>query len=175
MLNKVTEYCVSFAVKEWLIENKWDILAFNPPGSQGTFTIPNPSKMVGYRGQSGSNSPDIVAIYHGEKLLMIESKPAYVASDVSKLVNFKSNLSRMSILMRLIEGVANANDIEFHNDAIQGGSMMIAIAIGSTTPRLIHIPIFEVFKIDNMWDHEYINAKTDPYEFFRVKYYAPNE
>ena len=39
-----SEYDVAYATKEWLITHKWKIIAFDPPGAQGTFSIPDPVK-----------------------------------------------------------------------------------------------------------------------------------
>ena len=50
-----SEYDVAYAVKEWLLEHDWSILAFNPPGAQGTFSIPNPAKDSKNKGQTGTD------------------------------------------------------------------------------------------------------------------------
>ena len=58
-----SEYDVAYATKEWLIKNGWTIIAFDPPGAQGTFSIPNPSKKKeGEKGQTGTTAPDIIAV-----------------------------------------------------------------------------------------------------------------
>jgi hypothetical protein len=106
----ITEYQVSYAVKEWLLEHKWDVIAYNPPGSQGTFTIPNPSKDSSYRGQTGSESPDIVAV-NGNNILVVEAKPKVNVNDANKLKALSENNPKLEIFQELILKVCKANQI----------------------------------------------------------------
>ena len=110
MNQPITEYQVSYAVKEWLLEHKWDVIAYNPPGSQGTFTIPNPSKDASYRGQTGSESPDIVAV-NGDNVLVVEAKPKVNLNDANKLKSLSGNDPKLDIFRELIIKVCNANQI----------------------------------------------------------------
>lgn len=107
---QITEYQVSYAVKEWLLEKKWDVIAYNPPGSQGTFTIPNPNKDGTYRGQTGSESPDIVAV-SGGNVLVVEAKPKANVSDSEKLKALSENEPKLEIFTELIRKVCKANQI----------------------------------------------------------------
>lgn len=110
MPQTLSEYLVSYAVKEWLITAEWDILAYNPPGSQGTFTIPNPNKDPNYRGQTGSESPDIVATKNGV-ILVAEAKPNYSSSDATKIERLFEDPLKMEIFQLIIRRVAEANHI----------------------------------------------------------------
>lgn len=111
MSQDVREYSVTYAVKNLLLEKKWEVIAYNPPGSQGTFTIPNPSKDPVYRGQTGSESPDVIAVKKN-LVLIVECKPGFDASDADKLVRLSSNAEKMEILTTLIRRVCTANSIE---------------------------------------------------------------
>lgn len=115
MNQPITEYQVSYAVKEWLLERKWDVIAYNPPGSQGTFTIPNPNKDASYRGQTGSESPDIVAV-HGDNILVVEAKPRVNLADAEKLKSLSENEPKLEIFRELIRKVCNANQIPIPQD-----------------------------------------------------------
>ena len=44
MHQETREYAITYGVKDLLLSRNWDVIAYNPPGSQGTFTIPNPAK-----------------------------------------------------------------------------------------------------------------------------------
>ena len=111
MSQDVREYSITYAAKNLLLDKKWDVIAYNPPGSQGTFTIPNPSKDGGYRGQTGSESPDIIAVKKN-LVLIVECKPGFDASDAEKLTRLSSNIEKMEILTTLIRRVCKANSIE---------------------------------------------------------------
>lgn len=111
MSQDVREYSVTYAVKNLLLEKKWDVIAYNPPGSQGTFTIPNPSKDGAYRGQTGSESPDVIAVKKN-LVLIVECKPGFDTSDADKLTRLSSNAEKMEILTTLIRRVCAANSIE---------------------------------------------------------------
>ena len=76
MSQEIREYAITYAVKNYLLSKNWDVIAYNPPGSQGTFTIPNPSKDGGFRGQTGSESPDIIAIKSG-LVMVVECKTTF--------------------------------------------------------------------------------------------------
>ena len=128
------EYDVAFAIKEWLIDHDWTIIAFNPPGSQGTFSIPNPSKDPRYRGQTGTESPDIIAIKK-DHLLITECKDyrkPSILSDVEKLSRLISNKERMNLLYTILKKACNANDVQLPPDfhlltAVgYGGKLMVA-------------------------------------------------
>lgn len=112
------EYDVAFAIKEWLIDHDWNIIAFNPPGSQGTFSIPNPSKDPRYKGQSGTEAPDIIGIKR-DHLLIVECKDYRkpgILSDVEKLSRLISNKERMRLLYTILQKACRANDVELPHD-----------------------------------------------------------
>ena len=159
----VDEYDVSFAVKEWLLKHRWDIAAFNPPGAQGTFTIPNPSKDPKYRGQTGSESPDIIAIKDGKYILMVEAKPVFVNSDVDKLKNLVNNKERVKLLIDILEKVCQANSILFDKSA----KIIIAKAHGGQGSLLSDAQTFLV-STDNDWDPSRIDPTIDPYKRMKV-------
>ena len=110
--HKLTEYQVTYAVKEWLLKTSWNVIAYNPPGSQGTFTIPNPKKDGAFRGQSGSESPDIVAVKQG-LVLVVEAKPKQDKTDADKLDALRKDADKMSIFKLLVGKVCAANQVEF--------------------------------------------------------------
>ena len=110
MSQDVREYSITYAVKNLLLKKKWDVIAYNPPGSQGTFTIPNPGKDGAYRGQTGSESPDVIAVKKN-LVLIVECKPGFDASDADKLTRLSSNVEKMEILTTLIRRVCTANSI----------------------------------------------------------------
>ena len=128
------EYDVAFAIKEWLIEHDWTVIAFNPPGSQGTFSIPNPSKDPHYKGQTGTEAPDIIAI-KGNHLLIAECKDYRtpgILSDVEKLSRLISNKQRMQLLYTILQKACSANDVQLPRDfhlitAVgYGGQLLVA-------------------------------------------------
>ena len=113
-MNKITEFDVTYCTKEYLLNEKWMIIAYNPPGSQGTFTIPNPHKNPKYRGQTGSISPDIVAykkIGNENIFLFVEAKPDYNKDDEEKMVQLFKNQEKKDVFIQVVEGVAKANNI----------------------------------------------------------------
>ena len=110
MSQKVKEYAITYGVKGLLLSKKWDVIAYNPPGSQGTFTIPNPSKDGRYRGQTGSESPDVVAIKR-DVVLIVECKPSFDLDDADKLQKLSKDSKKMAILTTLIQRVCAANEI----------------------------------------------------------------
>lgn len=129
-----SEYDVAFAIKEWLIEHDWNVIAFNPPGSQGTFSIPNPSKDPLYKGQIGTEAPDIIAI-KGDHLLITECKDyrkPRILSDVEKLSRLISNKERMRLLYTILKKACIANDVRLPDDfhlltAVgYGGQLLVA-------------------------------------------------
>ena len=138
-----TEYDVSFAVKEWLLDHEWSIIAFNPPGAQGTFSIPNPSKDPKYKGQTGTESPDIIAVKEHHALI-VECKPylkQQILGDVDKILKLVMNKERMEILHDLIVGMCKANEIELNTDfhtiiAVGYGGELILTEIKDRTQNI---------------------------------------
>lgn len=166
----VSEYDVTFAVKEWLLENDWEVVAFNPPGAQGTFTIPNPSKDPKYRGQSGSESPDIIAIKNTSNLLIVESKPLFDEEDAEKLLNLKGNKERMKLLVQLLENVCKANNVLFKKPL----NIILAKAHGGQDNLRIDMQTF-LISTDNKWNPLRINPEIEPYKFMKVSFMESNK
>lgn len=110
MSHDVREYAITYGVKTFLLKHNWDVIAYNPPGSQGTFTIPNPSKDGGYRGQTGSESPDVIAVKN-DVVLIVECKSSFNLEDSNKLERLSKNVEKMQILSTLIRRVCDANNI----------------------------------------------------------------
>ena len=159
----ISEYDVTFAVKEWLLRHKWDVVAFNPPGSQGTFTIPNPSKDSKYKGQTGSEAPDIIAVRNKNTILIVESKPCYNKKDVEKLLNLFKNKARMQLLIELIKNICIANNIEFEKPI----KIILAKAHGGE-PRLRKDMKTFLVSVTKKWDPSNIDPRIDPFKFMRV-------
>jgi len=94
MYQDIKEYAITYAVKDYLLSLNWDVIAYNPPGSQGTFTIPNPSKDGSYRGQTGSESPDVIAVKKNV-VLVVECKPSFDLDDAQKLKRLSDDPKKM--------------------------------------------------------------------------------
>ncbi len=115
---KPTEYDVVFGIKEWLLEHDWAIVGFNPPGAQGTFSIPNPSKDPRYKGQAGTESPDLIAVKRNH-VLIVECKDigkSRIMKDVEKIYKLVLNKKRMDLLDRLVRNMCLANNINIADD-----------------------------------------------------------
>lgn len=110
MSHEIREYAITYAVKHYLLASNWEVIAYNPPGSQGTFTIPNPGKDGGYRGQTGSESPDVIAV-KGGLVLIVECKVDFDLEDSEKLKRLSEDQEKMKILETLVQRVCSANDI----------------------------------------------------------------
>jgi len=165
----VDEYDVTFAVKEWLLEHDWEVVAFNPPGSQGTFTIPDPAKDPKYRGQSGSKSPDIIAVKNSNYVLIIECKPTYNQKDKEKLLSIYENKERMNLLVELLEKVCRANNVSFKKPA----KIILSIAHGGQTALRMDMQTF-IVSTDNKWNPTKIDPDIDPYRFMKVIFIESN-
>ncbi|MDO8572032.1 MAG: hypothetical protein Q7R79_05115 [bacterium] len=168
--NKPTEYDVTFAVKEWLLGHGWDVVAFNPPGSQGTFTIPNPSKDPTYRGQTGSESPDIIAIKNASNILVVESKPQYERSDVIKLLGLARNRERVDLMLELLEKVCSANKVSFKRPV----NIFLAKAHGGKERPRKGMQTF-IVSTDIDWVPDQIDPAVDPYQSMSVEFFGENQ
>lgn len=166
MIKITDEYDVTYAVKEWLIERGWSIVAFNPPGAQGTFTIPNPSKDPRYRGQTGSKSPDLIAVKDSRYLLILESKPTFDKKDVMKLVNLVENKARLELLLDLVEKICKVNEVKFDRNKCV---LILGKAHGGGLNTLRGIETFRVStRFD--WDSREIRASVNPLDYMNVVY-----
>jgi hypothetical protein len=166
----IDEYDITLAVKEWLLDKGWEMVAFNPPGSQGTFTIPNPSKDPRYRGQSGSEAPDIIAIKNNTNILIVECKPQYNEKDIQKLIYLKENKERVDLLIRLLEGVCLANDVPFKSPP----NIILAKAHGGEEKLMDSVHTFKVTVKDG-WNSKSIDPSKDPYDFMHVEFKTSDE
>ena len=166
----VSEYDVTFAVKEWLLKHGWDVVAFNPPGSQGTFTIPNPAKDPAYRGQRDSESPDIIALKDKNTILIVEAKPQYNESDTEKLTGLVKNKPRMELLNELVKKMCDANDVALDLPV----RVILAKAHGGEEHPRKDMATFIVSTKDK-WDPASIDPSIDPVQFMEVELKAPND
>lgn len=162
-----SEYDVSYAIKQWLLLHGWNIIAFNPPRSQGTFSLPNPSKNPAYKGQTDTTCPDIIAIKENY-LLIVECKDtnlAKIKSDVEKLRNFLINTERVDLLKRIVNNVCIANEFTF--DA----NVEIIFAKGHGRNKYTESDIGTFFvTVKNNWNSKIIDVKTKPLDYINVEY-----
>jgi len=168
----VDEYTVTFAVKEWLILNSWNVIAFNPPGAQGTFTIPNPKKATGYRGQTGSLSPDLIAIKNSKYLIVIESKPTFDRSDTEKMINLFKDRDRVRLFLDIVDKVCKANDVSFNKSKC---ILILAKAHGGELDLQDGLETFHVSVKRAEWNPETIEASVNPMDYMQVNYYPSSE
>lgn len=163
MSQNLTEYQVTYACKEWLLTNQWDVIAYNPPGSQGTFTIPNPGKSGSFRGQSGSESPDIVAV-RGNYVLVVEAKPKKDSSDIQKLRALMDDSAKMDIFDELVRKVCIANEI-----AVPDNLEFLWATATPDTPSgeswLGHIQV----EVVNPMDVSHLPAEKNYYSYFECR------
>lgn len=168
----VREYEITYITKEYLLKEGWFVIAYNPPGSQGTFTIPNPLKDPSYRGQTGSESPDIVAIKKEvknkkNKILIIESKPFYNQKDVDKMKRLFKNKERVKIFLTILEKQCNANgfevDFNFKNEICFGKAHSGEKHLRDNIATFL----IELKKED--WNPESFNAREDILQYFNIE------
>jgi len=167
----IDEYDVTFAVKEWLISKGWRIIAFNPPGAQGTFTIPNPRKAVGYKGQTGSLSPDIIGIKNSKYLIVVESKPYYKKDDIQKLISLFEDEERVELLKMIVDNVCKANNINFNKDECV---IILAKAHGGKIHPENNIETFHI-SIKENWNASYIKSSENPLDYIKLTYYPSSK
>jgi hypothetical protein len=163
MSQEIREYAITYAVKNYLLSKNWDVIAYNPPGSQGTFTIPNPGKDGGFRGQIGSESPDVIAIKNG-LVMVVECKTNFNLDDSVKLKNLFSDKRKMEILEILINRVCEANAIKVPEKI----EYIFALAYQGVPHKsnflgLISVEVHEDFDITN------IKAISSYEKFFSAK------
>lgn len=140
----------------------WDIIAFNPPGSQGTFTIPNPLKDGSYRGQTGSESPDIIALKANKTtniIIIVECKPLYKSSDIIKLKNLFSNKERLNLFLYIIDKQCVANNIKF--DKSLNSEIILAKAHGGKPMEADQVLNFNVIVDYSTWNPNNFPAKLN--------------
>tara|TARA_Y100000310_G_scaffold80232_1_gene76892 strand:- start:319 stop:864 length:546 start_codon:yes stop_codon:yes gene_type:complete len=165
-----SEYDVAYATKEWLIKNGWTIIAFDPPGAQGTFSIPNPSKKKeGEKGQTGTTAPDIIAV-KCDMILIVECKgsgKAKILSDGEKLKNFLTDDARINVFKQIMEAACEANGVALKFDE---SNIILAKAHGGKDELLD--PELETFhvKIEGAWDATNIDVKADLSKTIKVTY-----
>jgi len=91
---------ITYCVKEYLQENRWEIISYNPPGGHGG-TIIDFSSLKKDRSKSWQ-IPDILA-YKNKMVLLIECKPRYNEKDVKKLNKIFHNETILKKLENLIQ------------------------------------------------------------------------
>lgn len=170
---KLTEYDISFAVKEYLYSNNYIIITWNPPGSQGTFTIPNPDKDPTYKGQTGSESPDLIA-FNDKEIVFVEAKDAISKSfsDIDKLYKLLCNSKRKKLLFNICTKQMEALNYKIDLEQLK-------IKIGVAVPDIENIEeefsqyknitIYSVKCNLKGWDNKVINAKINMKDVFEVK------
>lgn len=170
---KLTEYDISFAVKEYLYNKNYTIITWNPPGSQGTFTIPNPEKDPTYKGQKGSESPDLIA-FNSKEMVFIEAKDSIKKSydDIEKLKKLLSNNKRKELLFTICKKQLKAlkYDIDLEKLEIKLG---VAIPYEENFTEKFSsykdINIYAVKSNIEKWDNKVINANIDINKIFTIK------
>jgi hypothetical protein len=164
-----SEYDVAYSTKEWLINHRWRVIAFNPPGAQGAFSIPNPDKKEeGYKGQTGTEAPDIIAIKDNQ-ILIVECKDfktKEIQSDIEKLTNFFKNPRREELFIRIIDIACKANKVPFIPDKC---NIILGKAHGGEALEQDHIETFHV-KIEGKWDDTDIDPEADLTKTIKVDY-----
>lgn len=165
----IREYDVSYAVKEFLLRRGWFLVAFNPPGSQGTLTIPNPKKDSNYRGQTGSESPDIIA-YKKNILLVVESKPVFNLNDTKKLLNLLKDKDRLDLLIRISKKVCCTHRIAWGNHP----TILVGKAHGEPNNLMDDIQTF-IVKTKEGWDPNFIDPSRDPFSFMDIVLYPSDK
>lgn len=160
MSQEIKEYAITYGVKNFLLSKNWDVIAYNPPGSQGTFTIPNPNKDGGYRGQTGSESPDILAIKNNV-VLVVECKPAFNLDDAEKMKRLSKDSKKMEILDILIRRVCAANEIEIS----QKLNYIYALAFQGERKQENAIGFIKV-KVSENFDITHLPAESSYEKFF---------
>mgnify|MGYP003294584236 CR=1 FL=1 len=169
---KLTEYDVSFAVKEFVIKNGYTVITWNPPGSQGTFTIPNPAKDPTYKGQTGSESPDLIA-FKNDEMLILEAKDSNkkCISDIYKIKDLLSNQPRKELLFNICNSQMKALGIDFN-------AYKCKIKMGIAIPNFINyddivrefpdISLYLVNQLIPSWNNKVINNKNEIQKAFSV-------
>ena len=168
----LTEYDVCYATKERLKQSGYTIVAWNPPGSQGTFTIPNPAKDPTYRGQTGSESPDLIAI-NDKELLFVEAKDNVASSydDIVKLKNMLSNPKRRNLLFIICHNqmLALGKNIDFEKLIIR-----YAVAVPYEKDLIAkytgikNLTIYGVSAKLSNWDNKIIDADLSMDDVYSV-------
>jgi hypothetical protein len=168
----IREYDVTYTTKEYLMNDGWEIIAYNPPGSQGTFTITNPNKDHSYRGQDGSLSPDIVAYkFENNKniFIIVEAKPKYCRSDVDKMINMFKDSARRKIFLKLVTMHARANG--FNINLAKPTKILFAKAHGGKKELRKDVSTFYIELKNKKWDPLNINPKQKITDNFLVQLY----
>ena len=170
-----SEYDVAYATKEWLITHKWKIIAFDPPGAQGTFSIPDPvKKKESEKGQTGTTAPDIIAVKE-QKILVVECKgsgKSRVEDDISKLKNFLTSQARIDVFKQIIEAACKANGATLKFDK---SNIILGKAHGGDD--LLEDAEIETFhvKIEGTWDATNIDVKADLSKIIKVTYHPTSD
>jgi hypothetical protein len=165
----IREYEVTYIIKEYLMKQGWYILAYNPPGSQGTFTIPNPTKDPEYRGQTGSESPDIIALKSNEEIveiLIVECKSEYDEDDIQKMRTLFGSKDRRGVFLEIVVKQALANGYKI--DPKRKIVITLAKAHGGEIRPIRDMKTFHIETINLTWNPECFSAKEDINKYFKI-------
>ena len=169
----ITEYDVSFAVKEFLLSHDYTIITWNPPGSQGTFTIPNPSKDPLYKGQVGSESPDIIA-FNNEEIVLVEAKDAINKSfsDITKMERMLEDLQRRALLFNICNFQMQAiqKEVDFSKlRLVKGVAIPYEVDFMKRFSQYKGLRLYAVKILATNWDKDIISSSTDLSAVFSVE------
>ena len=169
----LSEYDISFAVKEYLLAHGYRLVAWNPPGAQGTFTIPNPAKDPLYRGQVGSESPDLIA-YNGQEFLLVEAKDNINKSykDIEKLNRLLADRQRKQLLFNICGYQMNAihQPLEIDNlRIVKAVAVPHAENLNRAYERYRNLRIYSVQLIDESWNKNKFVSTINFNEIYRVR------
>ncbi len=169
----LTEYDICYATKEYLKKIGYIIVTWNPPGSQGTFTIPNPTKDPTYKGQTGSESPDLIAI-NDKEILFVEAKDNINSSydDVVKLKKMLANPKRKELLFTICHNqmLALGKDIDFYSlDLRYAVAVPYENDILEKYSGITNLTIFGVSSKILNWDNKVIDADLSMDDIYEIK------
>ena len=183
-----SEYDVAYEVKEWLLEHDWSILAFNPPGAQGTFSIPNPAKDSKNKGQTGTIAPDIVAIKNTHVVIAEckDYKKSGVLKDVEKISKLVADSKRMLLFKKIVQKMCVANNIKLDKDfhiiiAVGYGGKLLVTEITSKYAEMTDslqtiqpktIQNFHIEITDQTRNIKIMDADVDPMSTINTTLYA---
>lgn len=171
-MSSIREYTVTYIAKEFLQRNGWKIIAYNPPGSQGTFTITDPQKDGGYRGQTGSLSPDIIALKASRLrniFLVVESKPDYELKDVEKMKKMLKQPERLELFYRIIKGHIMANEIPY--DESLPKEVYFAKAHSGKINSTDEVGTILITQDSKEWNLKCFSANEDIFKKFNVEFH----
>lgn len=172
----LTEYDVCYATKEYLKKKGYTIVTWNPPGSQGTFTIPNPAKDPNYKGQTGSESPDLIVV-NNQEILFVEAKDNINSSydDIIKLKNMLSNPKRKDLLYTICHNqmLALGKNVDFHALKIRYAvAVPYECDILSKYSGITELIIYGISSKIKDWNNRIIDADLSMDDIYEIREYT---